>query len=521
MNVRAIFYRISFVVIVAIGGLAYFLSVNWLWLLLLFGPIIILGITNVVQDKQTIKKNFPVIGNFRYALEKIRPEIMQYFVETDTEGRPFNRLLRSVVYRRAKKVNDTVPFGTQMDVYKAGYEWMDHSIYAHHTKYFQKQPRVLVGGPDCKQPYLASILNVSAMSYGSLSKNAVAALSKGAKQNKFALNTGEGGISPYHEMGGDIIYQIGTGYFGCRSKDGGFSREEFVKKASKESVKMIEVKISQGAKPGHGGILPAIKNTPEIAEIRGVEPHTDVHSPPHHSTFSTPMELCNWIKELRDLSNGKPIGFKMCIGKKSEFVDICLAMIESGIKPDFIVVDGGEGGTGAAPLEFSNSLGMPLRDALAFVSNTLVGFDLKKDIKIIASGKIITGFHIARAIALGADLVYSARAMMMAIGCIQALQCNSNTCPVGVATQNKHLMKGLDVDNKAERVANYHHETLVSFVELTAAAGLYEPSEIRREHINRRVSMNKAMKYSEIFPYIGKGSLLEPKFLDDYLRNNI
>lgn len=284
---------------------------------------------------------------------------------------------------------------------------------------------------------------------------------------------------------------------------------------------MIEVKISQGAKPGHGGILPAIKNTPEIAEIRGVEPHTDVHSPPHHSTFSTPMELCNWIKELRDLSNGKPIGFKMCIGKKSEFVDICLAMIESGIKPDFIVVDGGEGGTGAAPLEFSNSLGMPLRDALAFVSNTLVGFDLKKDIKIIASGKIITGFHIARAIALGADLVYSARAMMMAIGCIQALQCNSNTCPVGVATQNKHLMKGLDVDNKAERVANYHHETLVSFVELTAAAGLYEPSEIRREHINRRVSMNKAMKYSEIFPYIGKGSLLEPKFLDDYLRNNI
>ena len=267
MNVRAIFYRISFVVIVAIGGLAYFLSVNWLWLLLLFGPIIILGITNVVQDKQTIKKNFPVIGNFRYALEKIRPEIMQYFVETDTEGRPFNRLLRSVVYRRAKKVNDTVPFGTQMDVYKAGYEWMDHSIYAHHTKYFQKQPRVLVGGPDCKQPYLASILNVSAMSYGSLSKNAVAALSKGAKQNKFALNTGEGGISPYHEMGGDIIYQIGTGYFGCRSKDGGFSREEFVKKASKESVKMIEVKISQGAKETNLSDEEEIKEEVDVKEV--------------------------------------------------------------------------------------------------------------------------------------------------------------------------------------------------------------------------------------------------------------
>lgn len=521
MNVRLIFYTLSIFLIGGVCALGYFVNSAAYWWLTLLIPIFLLGLSDVLQNRQSIKKNFPVIGNLRYALEKIRPEIMQYFVETDTEGRPFNRLLRSVVYRRAKKVNDTVPFGTQMDVYNVGYEWMDHSIYAHHTKYFQKQPRVLVGGPDCSKPYLASILNVSAMSYGSLSKNAVSALSKGAKINKFALNTGEGGISPYHELGGDIIFQIGTGYFGCRTKDGQFSKEEFAKKANKESVKMIEVKISQGAKPGHGGILPAIKNTPEIAEIRGVEPFTDVHSPPHHSTFSTPKELCYWIKELRDLANGKPIGFKMCIGKKSEFVDICLAMIETGIKPDFIVVDGGEGGTGAAPLEFSNSLGMPLRDALAFVSNTLVGFDLKKDISIIASGKIITGFHIARAIALGADLVYSARAMMMAIGCIQALQCNNNTCPVGVATQNKSLMKGLDVDNKAERVSNYHHETLKAFVELTAAAGLYEPSEIRREHINRRVSMNRAMKYSEIFPYIGTGSLLDPKFLDIYLRENI
>lgn len=517
---RSVFFIISFVVTAIIVGLS-FLNVHALWAFVVFGPIFILGVSDILQKKQTIKRNYPVIGNFRYALEKIRPEIMQYFVETDTEGRPFNRLFRSIIYRRAKKVNDTVPFGTQMDVYRVGYEWMDHSIYAEPTKYYQKQPRVLVGNEDCKQPYLASILNVSAMSYGSLSKNAVSALNLGAKKHKFAHNTGEGGLSPFHKLGGDVIWQVGTGYFGCRTKDGKFSPEAFKETASDKCVKMIEIKISQGAKPGHGGILPAAKNTPEIAGIRGVEPYTDVHSPPNHSTFRTPPELCKWIKELRDLSGGKPIGFKICVGKKSEFTDICLAMIETGIKPDFIVVDGGEGGTGAAPMEFSNSLGMPLRDALAFVSNTLVGFDLKKDITLIASGKIITGFHIARAIALGADMVYSARAMMMAIGCIQALQCNSNTCPVGVATQDKSLMKGLDIDNKAVRVANYHAETLKSFVELTAATGLHEPNQIRREHINRRVSMNRAMKYSEIFPYIGKGSLLDPNFLDQYLRNDL
>lgn len=517
MSVRAIFFTISLVLCAGVAALVYYVDFNFIWLMALFGPLIVLGIADVIQTKQTIKRNFPVIGNFRYALEKIRPEIMQYFVETDTEGRPFNRLLRSTIYQRSKKVTDSVPFGTQLDVYKAGYEWMDHSIYAHHTKYFQKQPRVLVGGSDCAQPYLSSILNVSAMSYGSLSKNAVSAINLGAKKNKFAQNTGEGGISPFHELGGDIIWQIGTGYFGCRDTEGNFSPEKFAEKATGKNVKMIEVKISQGAKPGHGGILPAIKNTPEIAEIRGVEPHKTIQSPPHHTTFTNPKELCFWIKELRELSGGKPIGIKMCVGKKSEFIDICLAMIETGLKPDFIAVDGGEGGTGAAPLEFSNSLGMPLRDALAFVSNTLVGFDLKKEISIIASGKIVTGFHIARALALGADMVYSARAMMMAIGCIQALQCNNNTCPVGIATQNTSLMKGLDVENKAERVANYHHETLTAFVELTAAAGLYEPSEIRREHINRRVSMNRAMKYSEIFPYIGKGSLLNPKFLEEYL----
>lgn len=426
---------------------------------------------------------------------------MQYFVETDTEGRPISRMFRSIIYQRSKKVNDTTPFGTQMDVYSAGYEWMDHSMFARKADTLDRHPRVLVGGPQCKQPYSASLLNISAMSYGSLSKNAVLALNKGAKLDNFAHNTGEGGLSSYHlEHGGDLIWQIGTGYFGCRNENGDFDAEKFKEKASLDNVKMIEIKISQGAKPGHGGILPAIKNTPEIAEIRGVKPNTAVHSPPSHSAFSTVIGLMEFIDNLKVLSGGKPIGFKMCIGKKQEFNDLCAAMIETGIKPDFITVDGGEGGTGAAPVEFSNSLGMPLRDGLSFVSDTLIKFGLKKDIKLIASGKIFTGFHIARVIALGADMVNSARGMMLAIGCIQALRCNNNTCPTGVATQNKALMKGLDVEDKAKRVSNFHHETLHAFIELVAAAGICKPEELTRSHINRRVSMNKVMTYDEIFP---------------------
>ncbi len=517
MNVRSIFIYISIVIFSIVAIIGFFWAPVW-YSMILFGPLILVGIRDMSQKKHAIKRNFPVIGNFRYMLEAIRPEMMQYFVETDTEGKPFNRLLRSMVYRRAKKVNDSTPFGTQMDVYAAGYEWMDHSIYAKPSKYYQKQPRVLVGGPDCKQPYLASLLNVSAMSYGALSYAAVSALNLGAKKNKFAQNTGEGGLSEYHLLGGDVIWQIGTGYFGARDKEGNFNDAEFQKRAILPQVKMVEIKISQGAKPGHGGLLPASKNTPEIAKIRGVEPFKDIHSPSSHSAFSNPKELLLFIKKVRVLSGGKPVGFKLCIGKKREFTDICEAMIETGIKPDFITVDGGEGGTGAAPMEFSNSLGMPMRDAVAFVANVLTGLDLKKDIKIIASGKIITGFDIARAIALGADLVNSARGMMMAIGCIQALQCNTNTCPVGVATQNKNLIKGLDVPDKSQRVANFHEATLHSFVELTAAAGLNDPEDIRREHINRRITMSKYVKYSEIFPYVEKGSLLNKEELDKFLK---
>jgi len=508
MKVRESFIVISVIAVAFIGAIA----LVWkpiLWSFILIAPLILVGVSDIFQKKHTIKNNFPIIGRARYLLENIRPEIMQYFVETDTEGAPINRMFRSLVYQRAKKTNDTVPFGTQMDVYKVGYEWLDHSMYACNYIDVNPHPRVTVGGSDCKKPYSASLLNISAMSFGSLSQNAVLALNKGAKKGSFAHNTGEGGISPYHlENGGDLIWQIGTGYFGCRTKDGNFCADTFAKKATTDSVKMIEIKISQGAKPGHGGILPAIKNTKEIAAIRDVTAHTDILSPPSHSAFSTPEGLMSFIKLLREKSEGKPIGFKLCVGQKEEFIDLCKAMISTGIKPDFITVDGGEGGTGAAPIEFSNSLGMPLRDGLAFVVDTLMGFDLKKDIKIIASGKVFSGFHIARVIALGADMVNSARAMMLSIGCIQAMQCNNNTCPVGVATQNKSLMKGLDVESKSERAANFHHVTLHSFSELIAATGVANPADLKRNHINRRISMNTVLKYNEIFPYTEVGSLI-------------
>ncbi len=508
MKIRKIFIVGSTVLLAAIGTIGIYWAPIW-WSMIVIGPIVLIGYTDILQKKQAIKKNFPLLGHGRYLLEKIRPEIMQYFVETDTEGRPINRMFRTLVYQRAKKTNDTVPFGTQMDVYRVGYEWIDHSMYACDNRDVNPHPRVTVGGPDCKQPYSASLLNISAMSFGALSKNAILALNKGAKARGFAHNTGEGGISPYHlKNGGDLIWQIGTGYFGCRTKEGNFCIDTFIKKAALVNVKMIEIKISQGAKPGHGGILPASKNTPEISKIRDVPVHTDVISPPTHSAFHSPNELMEFINQLRVKSGGKPIGFKLCVGKKHEFIDLCKAMVSTGIKPDFITVDGGEGGTGAAPVEFSNSLGNPLRDALAFVYDTLIGYDLKKDIKIIASGMVITGFHIARTISLGADMVNSARAMMMAAGCIQALQCNQNTCPVGVATQDEYLMKGLNVEDKSERVANFHHTTLHSFSELIAAAGVVNPSELERKHINRRVSMTSVMRYDEVFPYTEKGSLL-------------
>ena len=499
----------SILTILIVGLVGYFWWPPIWWSMILFGPLILIGFYDMFQSKHAIKRNFPILGRGRYIMEDLRPKLYQYFIESETNGRPINRIFRSIVYQRAKQVLDTSPFGTVLDVNAEGYEWMNHSIAALDFHKMNHNPRVLVGGPDCKQPYSASVFNVSAMSFGSLSNRAIMSLNGGAKIGGFAHNTGEGGISPYHSNpGGDLIYQIGTGYFGCRANDGNFSPELFAERATADNVKMIEIKLSQGAKPGHGGILPAKKNTEEISKIRNCPPGVDVNSPPYHKAFSTPKGLLEFIVQLRDLSGGKPIGFKLCVGNKSEFLAICKAMIETGIRPDFITVDGGEGGTGAAPLEFSNSVGMPFKDGLAFVYDALVGFDLKKHIKIFASGKIITGFHLFRAIALGADACYSARAMMFALGCIQAMECNKNTCPTGVATQDPELVRGLKVADKEQRVANYHRETVESFVELMAAAGLTSPKQINRAHVNRRISMAESKRYDELFPNIENGSLL-------------
>ena len=478
------------------------------WSFLIWVPVLIIGIYDLIQTKHSIVRNFPVLGHLRFLAEELRPKIYQYFIESDTDGTPFNRLNRSVIYQRAKKVDDTRPFGTELDVYASGYEWLNHSIAAIDHKQLNEDPRVMVGGPACKQPYSASIFNISAMSFGSLSENAILALNGGAKLGNFAHNTGEGGLSEYHlQPGGDIIWQIGTGYFSCRHKDGTFDYNAFAQRAVLPQVRMIEIKLSQGAKPGHGGILPAAKLTPEIAKIRLVEMGSDVISPPGHTAFSTPLELTAFIQKLRDLSGGKPIGFKLCVGHKSEFLAICKAMIQTNIYPDFITVDGGEGGTGAAPLEFSNSVGMPLREALAFVCDALTGFDLKKHIKVIASGKVATGFDLVKNFALGADMCNSARGMMFALGCIQALECNMNTCPTGVATQNKSLMKGLVVGDKKVRVANFHKETIGSAIQMIGAAGLKKPCDLHRSFIYRRVSDNLIQTYAELFPYIPKQSL--------------
>ena len=450
---RKIFILSSIAVCALIGVWAYF-WIDALYAFIIVLPIIYMGVADMMQVRQSIKRNFPLIGRLRYFFEMIRPEIQQYFVESDTDGAPINRNERSVIYQRSKKQIDTIPFGTQLDVYAEGYEWITHSIAPKDFHKMDHNPRIRFGGKECKQPYDMSVLNVSAMSFGSLSKNAILALNTGAKAGGFAHNTGEGGLSPYHlQPGGDIIWQIGTGYFGARSEDGNFSDAAFTANAIRPQVKMIEIKLSQGAKPGHGGILPAKKNTPEIAAIRLVKPGTTVFSPPFHSAFSTPIELLMFVKKLRTLSGGKPVGFKLCVGRKAEFLSICKAMVQLGIYPDFITVDGGEGGTGAAPPEFTNHVGMPLLDALAFVDCALRGFGIRNELRLDASGKVLTGFDILRAMALGADVCNSARAMMMSLGCIQALECNKNTCPTGVATQDPYFMKGLVIEDKQARAA--------------------------------------------------------------------
>jgi glutamate synthase domain-containing protein 2 len=515
MRKQFLVFAVSSIAAVILCGVFYAPTAYWAFGIL--APLLGIGFRDFFQTKHTIRRNFPILGNFRYLLESIRPEINQYFVESNSEGMPFSREERSVVYQRAKRDLDTLPFGTRKNVYEVGYEWLTHSIMASHVN--AKDLRVIIGGPQCKQPYSASILNISAMSFGSLSQNAVLALNGGAKDGNFAHNTGEGGLSPYHlEHGGDVIWQIGTGYFSARTLDGKFSESEFQKRAVLPQVKMIEVKISQGAKPGHGGILPAAKVTKEISEIRGVPMGQDVLSPPSHTAFSTPKEMMHFIGDLRELSGGKPVGFKICIGKRREFLAILKAMESTGILPDYISIDGGEGGTGAAPVEFSNHVGMPGIEGLIFAHNALVGFGLRDKIRVLTAGKVTTGFGLIKRLALGADAVYSARAFMMALGCIQALQCNSNVCPTGIATQDPDLTEGLVVHHKRKRVTTFHKETMESVAHLIGAMGVNSTSELRPWHIMRRVSSTEVKHFGDIFHYLKSGELLKAPVPAAYAR---
>lgn len=486
--------------------------IGWFWPPMIWAyvvvlPILLIGFRDMYFSSNTIIRNFPFFGHFRYLSIQIAPEIHQYFIENNTDGTPFNRNQRSMIDQRAKQSLETHPFGTEENINRAGYEWIPHSIYPKDID--NKVRRVRVGGADCHQPYDSAVLNISAMSYGSLSASAIKALNHGAKMGGFYHNTGEGGLSPYHEeAGADLVWEIGSGYFGCRDKNGDFDEELFQETAAKPAVKMIEVKLSQGAKPGHGGVLPAPKVTPEIAKIRNVEPYTKVVSPAYHKTFSDASGLLKFVQRLRHLAQGKPIGFKLCIGSTGEFSDICRAMIETGIRPDFITVDGGEGGTGAAPPEFSDSVGMPLEEALVFVTDTLNGFNLKEEIRIIASGKIVSAFDMVKAFALGADICNSARGMMFALGCIQALKCDTDECPTGITTHNPRLTRGLVVSQKAQRVVNFQQETVHAALELLACMGLDHFNQLRRHHVTKRIDFESMKDFETLFPTVASGSYL-------------
>ena len=485
---------------------------SFLWVLLL-SALVVVGISDLQQTHHAILRNYPIIGHLRFLLEFIRPELRQYFIEGDSEAVPFSRAQRSLVYARSKGDSDKRPFGTQLDVRELGYEWLTHSISP--SVIDSHDFRVSVGGPQCKHPYDISLFNVSAMSFGALSANAVMALNLGAKKGGFAHDTGEGSISRYHrEHGGDLIWEIGSGYFGCRNEDGTFSPERFVQNALSPQVKMIEIKLSQGAKPGHGGVLPGSKVTPEIAEARGVPMGVDCVSPAAHSSFSNPVELLQFVQKLRELSEGKPVGFKLCIGHPWEWFGIAKAMQKTGIYPDFIVVDGSEGGTGAAPVEFTDHMGMPMLEGLRLVHNTLVGLKLRKQIRLGASGKIISGFDVMRTLALGADWCNSARGFMFALGCIQAQTCHTGNCPTGVTTQDPKRQVALVVPSKADRVRNFHRQTLESVQEMLQATGLTAPSDLRLNHIMRRVSEHEVQNLSDLMLSVKGGALLEPQELE-------
>ncbi len=494
---------------IALALVSLALSLRWpggWWGVAVFGVLALVGLVDLLQQRSTLRRNYPLLAHFRYGLESIGPEMRQYFIEGDTAEVPFSRLQRALVYQRAKSVSDVRPFGTQHDVYAPDYEWLNHSMAS--VEIESHDFRIVIG-PDCEQPYSASVFNISAMSFGALSPNAILALNQGARAGGFFHDTGEGSISRYHrEHGGDLVWEIGSGYFGCRDEAGGFSEERFVANATDPQVKMIELKLSQGAKPGKGGLLPGAKVTTEIAAARGIPLGVDCLSPPRHSAFSTPVEMMKFLARLRELSGGKPVGFKLAIGHPWEWFGIARAMHETGLLPDFIVVDGGEGGTGAAPSEFINHVGVPLQEALMLVHNTLVGLDLRERIMIGAAGRITSAFDIARTMALGADWCNSGRGFMFALGCIQAQSCHNDKCPTGVATQDPSRWKHLDVADKALRVQRFHDNTLMALRDLIGAAGLVHPHQLGPEHILRRESPTKIRSLAAMYRFLEPGELI-------------
>ncbi|MFT4179604.1 MAG: FMN-binding glutamate synthase family protein [Thermomonas sp.] len=480
---------------------------GWWWGVAIFGALAVLGTIDLLQRKSTLRRNYPLLAHFRYGLESIGPEIRQYFIESDLAEVPFSRQQRALVYQRAKRVNDVRPFGTQRDVYGIDYEWINHSMLP--SKVDDADFRIVIGA-ERAQPYSASVFNISAMSFGALSAAAVRALNAGAKRGGFYHDTGEGSISPYHrEAGGDLVWELGSGYFGCRNDDGSFSEQRFTAQASDAQVKMIEVKLSQGAKPGHGGVLPAPKVSAEIAATRGVPMGVDCVSPARHSAFDSPLGLLRFVDRLRELSGGKPTGFKLAIGHPWEWFGIAKAMHESGILPDFIVVDGAEGGTGAAPAEFIDHVGVPMHEGLMLVHNTLVGLGLRERIRIGAAGKVVSAFDIARTLAMGADWCNAARGYMFALGCIQSMSCHTDRCPTGIATQNPARWKKLVVPDKASRVAEFHRNTLHTLCDLLCAAGLEHPDQLGPEHILRRVSPTEVRSLAALYRFLRPGELLD------------
>ncbi len=479
------------------------------WAVIVLGLLVALGIHDLVQVNHALLRNYPLLGHLRYLLESVGPEMHQYFVEGELNGRPFNRDQRSLVYQRAKDVTDTQPYGTQLDLYSPDYVWINHSVApAPSIPDPARNLRIEVGNDQCARPYSASVLNISAMSFGSLGANATSALNRGAQLGGFAHDTGEGGISRYHRHGGDLIWEIGSGYFGCRREDGRFDPDRFRDAASDEQVKMVELKLSQGAKPGHGGMLPGAKVSEEIAEARGIPEGQDCLSPPRHPEFSTPIEMLEFLGQMRELSGGKPVGFKLCVGHPSEVMAISKAMLDTGIVVDFIVVDGAEGGTGAAPQEFSDHIGTPMREGLMLVQNALVGADLRDRVSVGAAGKIVSGFDMAIAMALGADWANSARGFMLALGCIQSLRCNLNDCPTGVATQDPGLQRGLVVDDKAPRVHAFHHATVEAFSEILTSSGLSTPWELSPQHVLLRTRAGEVRSLDRVYDFVEPGALM-------------